>query len=244
MGDDRISVILVSARNPLNIGAVARAMCNFGFHQLRVVNPYDAGFREARSAVGASSVLANAKVFTSVAEAVADCTLVVGTTAVGHRHLHHPLKTPADGAPLILNELRSPGPQPRQIAILFGSEKVGLSNEDLSHCHWLLHIPTREEQPSMNLAHSVAVCLYELVRQRADSPTLENVLPALAADLDRITTVLLSVLDESGYTAARPSADTEEVVRRMVRRMKISAEDSTVWLGMLRQIAWKLRQQS
>ena len=78
----QLRVVLVAPRNPLNIGAAARAMSNFGFLHLRVVNPYDVAFREARSAVGASEVLANAEEYKSLAEAIADCTLVVGTTAV------------------------------------------------------------------------------------------------------------------------------------------------------------------
>src|SRR5437660_3044888 len=88
---DRLRVVLVSTRNPLNIGAAARAMSNFGFLHLRVVNPYEPAFREARSAVGAASLLADAEQFTSVAEAVADCSLVVGTTASTRRELQHPL---------------------------------------------------------------------------------------------------------------------------------------------------------
>src|ERR1700724_950690 len=110
------------------MGAAARAMSNFGFRRLRVVNPYDLAFREARSAVGASELLANAEEFTSVAEAVADCTLVVGTTAVGRRELRHAVRRLDDGARLIRQRLAS-----SRVALLFGSEKVGLSNEDLSH---------------------------------------------------------------------------------------------------------------
>ena len=71
-------MVLVATRNPLNIGAAARAMSNFGFRRLRVVKPYEPAFREARSAVGASDVLASAEQFDNVADAVADCTLVVG----------------------------------------------------------------------------------------------------------------------------------------------------------------------
>src|SRR4029077_15572216 len=80
-----LRVVMVSTRNPLNIGAAARAMANFGFSCLRVVNPYDIAFREARSAVGAAPLLQDAETCRSVAEAVADCTLVVGTTSAGHR---------------------------------------------------------------------------------------------------------------------------------------------------------------
>src|SRR5436305_5980968 len=88
----RVRVILVRPRNPLNIGAVARAMSNFGFWHLRVVNPYERSFRQARSAVGATRVLTSAEICQSVTDAVADCTLVVGTTAIGHRQIQHPLK--------------------------------------------------------------------------------------------------------------------------------------------------------
>ena len=135
----RLRVVLVAPRNPLNIGAAARAMSNFGFQSLRVVNPYAPSFREARSAVGASEILANAKRYKSVAEAVEDCTLVVGTTAVRHRDLQHPVRRPEYGARQIRKRLTS-----SNAALLFGSEKFGLSNDPLSHCHWLIRIPTRD----------------------------------------------------------------------------------------------------
>lgn len=144
---ERVRVMLVATRNPLNIGAVARAMSNFGFFRLCLVNPYEPSFLEARSAVGAAELLANAKVFATVGEAVADCTLVVGTTAVGSREIRQPLKFLEEGARAIHKSLRSQksadAKKKSEIAILFGSEKFGLSNEDLSHCNWLLRIPTR-----------------------------------------------------------------------------------------------------
>ena len=89
---DGLVVVLVRARNPLNIGAAARAMSNFGAHRLRLVNVYDPGYREAKSAVGASDLLAKAEEFKTVADAVADCRLVVGTTAVRNRVLLQPVK--------------------------------------------------------------------------------------------------------------------------------------------------------
>src|SRR6266851_4822871 len=144
-------------------------MSNFGFPRLRLVNPYEPAFREARSAVGASKVLANAAVYENVAEAVADCTLVVGTTAVRHRDLHHPLRRLEIGARFIRKHLAS-----TRVALLFGSEKRGLSNEDLSHCHWLLRISAREEHRSMNLGQAVAVCLYELSRDPQAAPHSEK----------------------------------------------------------------------
>ena len=89
---ERLCVVLVAPRNPLNIGAAARAMSNFGFVDLRVVNPYEVAYRDAKSAVGASPVLQSSQEFATVAEAIADCAWVVGTTAVKHRQLQQPLR--------------------------------------------------------------------------------------------------------------------------------------------------------
>jgi tRNA/rRNA methyltransferase len=233
---DRLRVVLVAARNPLNIGAAARAMSNFGFPHLRVVSPYEAAFREARSAVGASALLANAEECKTVAAAVADCTLVVGTTAVRHRELQHPLRRLEYGARLIRKQLGS-----GRVALLFGSEKFGLSNAALSHCHWLMRIPTCDENISMNLGQAVAVCLYELIRDGKAARQTEKVKRATAAEFERITTTLLEAMGASGYLDRRPIADVEERMRRLVRRLNLPARDAIVWLGILRQIVWKLR---
>lgn len=233
---DRLNVVLVATRNPLNIGAAARAMSNFGFLRLRVVNPYQPSFREARSAVGASQLLASAEEYKSVAEAVADCTLVVGTTAIRHRELQHPLRRLEDGGRLIRKELG-----PGRVALLFGSEKVGLSNADLSHCHWLMRIPTRDEHVSMNLGQAVAVCLYELVRDPRAARRTAKPDRATVGEVERITGVLLEALRASGYVKPRSAAATEAKVRRLVRRLKLEAGDAETWLGMLRQMSWKMR---
>jgi TrmH family RNA methyltransferase len=233
---DHLRVVLVAVRNPLNIGAAARAMSNFGFPRLCVVNPYEAAFREARSAVGAAELLANAEEYKTVAEAVADCTLVVGTTAVRHRELHHPLRRLEYGARLIRKKLGS-----GNVALLFGSEKFGLSNAALSHCDWLMRIPTCESNISMNLGQAVAVCLYELVRNSKAVRETEKVQRATAEEQERITMKLLDAMRGSGYLERRPIADVEERMRRLVRRLNLPARDAVVWLGILRQIVWKLR---
>lgn len=233
---DRLRVVLVSARNPLNIGAAARAMSNFGFSRLRVVNPYEVAFREARSAVGAAALLRSAEEYRDVASAVADCALVVGTTALGHRELHHPLRKLQYGARLIRRRLAS-----SPVALLFGSEKYGLSNDDLSHCHWLVRIPTREEHGSMNLGQAVAVSLYELVRDsRAGTREPEPVKTAAVGEVDRLTSMLLDALRASGYTNPRTASSTEAKVRRLVRRLNLPKRDIDIWLGIFRQILWKL----
>lgn len=225
---DNLRVVLVATRNPLNIGAAARAMRNFGFRHLRLVNPYDVAYQEARSAVGAAGILKCAEEYKTLADAIADCNLVVGTTSLGHRELQHPLRSLEYGGRLIRKQLGS-----ARVALLFGSEKFGLSNDDLSYCHWLVRIGT---QGSMNLGQAVAVCLYELTRKTAAGKP-EKRKPAVAADLDRLTGLLTEVLDQSGYVH---TAGAEAKIRRLIRRLDLPAHDADVWLGMIRQIQWKL----
>lgn len=233
----RLKVVLVDTRNPLNIGASARAMSNFGFFDLRLVMPYDVAFREAVSAVGASDVVQNARICESVAEAVADCGLVVGATGLGHRQMQHPLHRLEKGGRLLRRHL-----QGANAALLFGSEKFGLSNQGMAHCHWLLHIPTRPGHDSMNLAQAVAVCLYELVRWPAAARRMPE--PAEAAggeEVERFTVLLEEALEASGYTDYGVAKNGSDKTHRLVRRLGLKARDATVWTGMMRQILWKLK---
>lgn len=246
---DRVAVVLVRARNPSNIGAAARAMHDLGFTDLRIVNEYPVPFAAARSAVDASSVLEAAREFTSLAAAVEDCTLILGTTAVGDRALEHPLHVLKDASALVGRTLQI---QSRaRVALLFGSEKTGLSNEELAHCHALLTIPMNirgsERHLSMNLGQAVAVCLYDLVRDSLTAPSAatpaEAVTPdhAPAADLERLTSLLGEVFEASGYGRRNPANARPGNVRRLVRRMALSSSDSPVWTGILRQILHALR---
>jgi len=262
----RVCVVLVRARNPSNIGAVARAMHDFGFSRLRVVNEFAMPFEAAKSAVDASAVMASAVTFASVAEAVADCTLVVGTTAVGERDLQHELLRLAEAAPRLRAELqRDPAHDDRtvvngptgvggsRVALVFGSEKTGLSNDELSHCNWLLTVPMQDyadvRHPSMNLGQAAAVCLYELVREYAD-PTGDDeavthgapdVVPRpSAAQLERITALLNEVMEKTEYTRRHAHNSDPAHVRRLVRRIGASAVDAPVWIGILKQVLWKL----
>lgn len=233
-----VRVVLVSPRNPLNIGAAARAMSNFGFTDLCLVNPYDVAFHEARSAVNAHYILERSQTFASLGPAVSGCQLVIGTTAVGHRDLHAPLYPLEAAGELIRTKYES-----ANIALLFGSEKFGLSNDDLSHCHWLLRIPTREEHGSMNLGQAVAICLYEL-RRSTDRERIRFAEPdtASATDQERFTLALLEILKCSGYVNETTAESTGLKLRRLVRRLGMPAGDAQTWLGILRQILWKVRQ--
>lgn len=228
---------MVSTRNPLNIGAAARAMANFGFSRLRVVNPYDVAFREARSAVGAAPLLQTAEEHATVADAVADCDLVVGTTSVGHRGLQHPLRRLEYGARLIGRKLHG-----AHVALLFGSEKFGLSNDDLSHCHWLIRIATVGQDLSMNLGQAVALCLYELSRDpKAAGAEPGRIRRANAGEMEQITSMLMEALRKSEYVNPITAESTGEKVRRLVRRLDVAGKDAPVLMGMLRQILWKLK---
>jgi tRNA/rRNA methyltransferase len=234
---DPLRIVLVSPRNPLNIGAVARAMSNFGFTDLRLVRPYDLAFREARSAVKSAYILQAAQVHESIPEAVSGCTLVVGTTALGHRDLHVPLYR-LETAGRLMREHAATG----QAALLFGSEKFGLSNEDMSHCHWLTRIPSRLEHGSMNLGQAAAICLYELRREESAAalPAFPPPETAPAEELDRLFAVLMELLTRSGYTQQRTSASAELKVRRLLTRLRLPPHDCEVLTGMFRQILWKL----
>ena len=237
---DRVAIILVRARNPNNIGAVARAMHDFGFHDLRIVNDYSIPFHDARSAIDASTVIAAAREFATLAQAIADCTLVIGTTAVGERVLDHPLHELPQAALIIRADLAM---SDAHVALLFGSEKTGLSNDELSHCNWLMTIPMHPREGtrhvSMNLGQAAAVCLFELVRDDSTAPAAIAQQPS-AGDHERLTTLLIEVLEQTGYTRRHPANSDPAQIRRLSRRMGLDLKEASVWTGVLRQILWKL----
>ncbi len=162
LDNSRLAVVLVSPRNTLNIGAVARAMSNFGCSDLRVAAIYYQDFRKASSAVGPSAeLLREARDYSTLSEAIADCTLVLGTTGALRPDWPLPYERLEQAALRARAAMREPD---ARVALLFGSEKFGLSNDDMSHCHALVRIPTRDEHASMNLGQAAAVCLWELSR--------------------------------------------------------------------------------
>ena len=234
---ERLCVVLVRTRNPLNIGAVARVMSNFGFLQLHLVQPFEPSFREARSAVGAADLLKKAKVFNTVAEAIQDCSLVVGTSAVRDREVHQRIKMLADGASEMRASLKK-----QRVALLFGSEKTGLSTADLSHCNLLLRIPTRVEHVSLNLAQAVAVTLYETVREPLSvlgGPPKQSI--ASAEDQERMTSVLMQSLIACGYVKGSSLSASELKIRRLVKRMSLNPKDAELWVGMLKKMLGEMR---
>ena len=241
----RIDVVLVSPRNPLNIGATARAMVNFGFAQLSVVAPFEAHWREAKSAVGAPELLASAREFPSLAEAVAECTYVMGTGTLTHRKAQQPVILLPDLAPTLDSALDSGG----RVALVFGPEKHGLTRDDLAFCHSLVTIPTEPTQPSMNLGQAVAVCLYELTRahaerldERSDRTKLANTPESpTSGALDRMADLIEQTMERSGYSPRIMEAANRHDLRLLLRRLQWSEADARRALGLFRRVLWRIQ---
>lgn len=238
---ERLDVVLVSPRNPLNIGAVARAMANFGFAHLSVVSAHDPHWREARSAVGAPELLANAREHATLAEAIAQDTLILGTGTLTYRKPDQPVIPLPELAPRIRQELVRNG----RIALLFGSEKHGLSRDDLSYCHALVEIPTDMHQPSMNLGQAAAVCLYELTcgafrtgsESNASQATQQLSEPAVpAAILERLANLIEQTMLAAHYSPKSMHAANRHDLRVVLRSLNLSPLDSRRIFGLFRRI--------
>jgi TrmH family RNA methyltransferase len=238
---DRIEVVLVSPRNPLNIGAAARATANFGFERLTVVSPYEPHWREAKSAVGAEDLLQNAKRAERIAEAVSECTLVVGTGTLERRRPEQRVVRLPELAPLVGEELESGG----RVALLFGPEKRGLTREDFSFCHLMVEIPTDARQPSMNLGQAVAVCLYELsARLTTGAPEpvkSDTARRADSAQLELLAGVIEEAMAVSNYSPGEMSVANRHDLRLLLRRLTLDERDARRIVGLFRRILWRLR---
>ena len=231
----RLRIVLVEPRNPLNIGAAARAMLNFGFSELWIVNPWEKAFRDAKSAMGAAQVLQDARVTTDLAEALGPAELVAASSALQGRKTDIVQRELAPGA-LALRTRLDEGPA----ALMFGSEKFGLSREQLSFCDWILTIPTDPDCPSMNLGQAVAVCCYELARRAKPIPTLRTPASISAEERDRILGMLLPILDDAGFLFEGAEESQTPKIRRWILRLRLAPKDGLLLQGMLRQIRWRL----
>lgn len=160
----QISIILVRPRNPQNIGAAARAMGNFGLEDLRLVNPWDPTWQEAKSAVGASPILKKAKVFDTIEEAAKDANIIIATTALKNRKPFQQILT-LNKIETFIKENKN-----QKIALLFGSEKTGLNAEDIDKADYILNIPTTAKVPSINLAQAVILCCWEFAKNDLKTP--------------------------------------------------------------------------
>lgn len=223
----KVRFVLVRPRNPNNIGAAARALANFGFDDLRLVAAHPPVLHEARSAVGAEDVLLKAAYGSSLEEAIRDCHLVLGTTALKTRRARQLVVALPSLSGLITQRL----PRGGGLAILFGSEKTGLSTAELGHCHALLHVPTHAKQPSMNLAQAVAVAAYELSRT-ASTPAPAEGEPPTARQLDDLVAKAAAACQALGYRRGRPP----EELRRMFLRWRLLKRDAALLQGFFRRL--------
>jgi TrmH family RNA methyltransferase len=164
-------IVLVRPRNPSNIGACARAMANFGVTDLVVVDPYEPVWQETRSAPEAESVVLAARAVGSFEEAIEGCGVIVGTSSFHRRPIEHAVVELPN-----LNRYLASFPASTPLALILGSERSGLSNEELARCQIVVKIPTKPATPSMNLGQALAVFLYELRREG-----WEPAVPAAAA---------------------------------------------------------------
>ena len=234
--------VLVRPRNPLNIGAAARAMANFGFREMVVVAPYSPVWQETRSAVGAEEIVISARAVESLVEAIGDASVVVGTTAGSRRTLDREL-IPLPDFPTWLQQRKVGG----RVAVLFGSEKTGLSNEHLSYCHTLVRIPTAVGCPSMNLGQAVAVCGYELARAGL-VPThplrlsVHQSDPASVQSLYHLFDRSARVLEQVGYLKPKSRRATLIKLRRLMLDLELTNHDARILGGILAQVEWKIGQ--
>ena len=231
--------MLVSPRNPLNIGAAARAMANFGLRRLSVVAPFAPMWRVARSAVGAPELMLNAVESATLAEAVAGATLVVGTGTLTRRKPEQQVVSLPDLAPLVARELDGGG----RVALVFGSEKHGLRREELSYCHLMIEIPTDPGQPSMNLGQAVAVCLYELSTRVLPAETNPPELAAAAPSghLELLAGVIEEAMRAADYSPRGMQPANRHDLRLLLRRLNLSQHDNRRILGIFRRILWRLK---
>lgn len=232
MSLDRVRVVLVRPKSSGNVGSVARAMKNFGVSDLALVAPrrYRRSAAEAM-AVHAADLLASSRRHAALAEAVADCAWVVGTTCRPGAYRRRPL-TPQAAASEIVSTARS-----QRVALVFGPEDHGLSNADLKLCHEIVTIPTHSAYPSLNLSQAALLCLYEVFRLRhpaaARTPSL-----ATSERLERMYEHLGRALLRIGFLHGDNPEHIMFSVRRIFGRARLDDREVAIWLGVARQIEW------
>ena len=235
-----VRVVLVEPSHPGNIGSVARAMGNMGFSDLRMVRPVDHLVEEARvRSSGNEDILANAKVVSSLADAVGDCTFIVGTSA-RVRTVRWPSVMPREAMHKVAHEAA----QSRQAAILFGPERTGLANRHIDQCDLLVRIPVSETSPSINLAGAVLIVLYELhlaIKGMAVDDTAnpdpvvfdDSEVPATHAQVEGFFDHLQSVLETVEFIAESPREVLLRKIRRIFLRPDLTEDEVNILRGIL-----------
>ena len=234
MNFNNVRIVLVATTHPGNIGAAARALKNMGLRNLVLVAPKIWPALEALSMAGSAlDVIDNTRVVDTLQEAIADCHLVIGTSA-RLRNMPVPLLDPPACAALVVEQM----PQ-RQIALVFGREANGLSNDELLMCHYHVHIPVNEEYTSLNLAAAVMVLCYEL---RKTALAREGGAPGVAVEWDQELATMdeleryLVHLDEVLARLEFHKSDGSKQLMRRLRRLYQRIRPDRMEINILRGI--------
>jgi TrmH family RNA methyltransferase len=234
-----IRIVLVEPSHPGNIGAAARAMKNMGLEELALVRPQCFPHADATArAAGAADLLLRARVVSTLGEAIGDCGLVVGTTARS-REQHWSVLPPRAAATRIVAASRSSA-----VAILFGSERIGLTNDELACCQWLLRVPTNPAYDSLNLAMAVQIVAYEIQLARDAPPAApERATPtATVRELQALYDHLAQVMTEVGFedrTAA--GVHLMSRLRHIFQRAELDQNEVNILRGLLTAVQGKRR---
>jgi tRNA/rRNA methyltransferase len=233
-----LRIVMVRPRGSGNIGSVARAMKNVGASELAIVgDARTQSFWAKAMAVHGRDVLAEAKRYPTIRAAIADCTLVVGTTCRAGLYRSHG-QTPREAAPAMAAAARE-----GKVALLFGPEDHGLSNKDLEHCQQLITIPANPEYQSFNVAQAAVICLYEIYVASLEKPALENEIErAQAEDIERLFDLMRSSLLKIGFLASENPEHILLALRRILGRSGLEARDVRIFTAMFRQIEWYAKQ--
>ncbi len=236
---EKFAFVLFRPQSAGNIGAAARALKNMGFDDLRLVAPGPLNNREAAAmAVHADDVLARATVYPDLAAALADCSVVAGTTSRrgGYRSRAHPLRAAAAELDAVAGS--------NKIAIVFGREDHGLTNRELKLCNRLITIPTAPEYPSLNLAQAVAVVAYELMMaaEQSAAAAIEAAARAPHFVAAAISDPMLARMEEALVSIGFIPDDNPEhimfAIREIFGRSGLTAREVEILNGMARQMRW------
>jgi tRNA/rRNA methyltransferase len=228
-----IRIVLIRPRGSGNIGSIARAMKNMGQSELAIVGEARTRSFWARAmAVHGREILENAEVYNSLREAIADCTLVIGTTCRSGLYRKHS-RTPRELAPDILAAA-----QTGKVALIFGPEDHGLSNKDIEHCQQLMTIPAHPDYQSLNVAQAAIICLYELYIESLAPRQTSGIQRAPAEDVERLFDRMRAVLLKIGFLDSENPEHMLLAFRRILGRAGLEDKDVRIFTGLFRQIEW------
>lgn len=229
-----IVIVLVEPQSPGNIGMVCRAMKNMGLGCLRIVKGCDRFHPESlKFAVSARDVLEKAAIFESLADAITDCTLTVGTTR-RHGKYRREILSPAEVASALVVEVS----ETCRPAIVFGREDNGLTTEELSLCRWHATIPTSSDYGSLNLSQAVLIFCYELFSSATAVPSLSKETPANSAEMESLFGQMQQTLHKIGFLNDQNPEHIMLSLRRILFRANIDSREVSIVRGMMTQIDW------